>query len=131
MLRCESSHFFINVFRRLRTQSVRNKKPPALRVGNKRLYQRTHLSVTIKLFKLIVKKRKVSKMANKTNSLSSTTWMVQVSYSCKIKHFQKTVIRWKYAFIFCNLPKLSVKSLYRICCVNQGSDRLRILEICR
>ena len=34
-----ATDFCINVFRLLRTQSVRNKKPPALRVGNKRLYQ--------------------------------------------------------------------------------------------
>ena len=58
---------------------MRNKKPPALRVGNKRLYQKTHLSVTIKLFKLIVKKRKVSKMANKTNSLLSIAPKMSVS----------------------------------------------------
>ena len=93
-----------NVFRRLRTQSVRNKKPPALRVGNKRLYQKTHLSVTIKLFKLIVKKRKVSKMANKTNSLSSTTWMC------------------KYHIVF--IPKYRRKAIY-------GQYRESLQEIIR
>lgn len=82
---------FINVFRLLRTQSVRNKKPPALRVGNKRLYQKTHLSVTIKLFKLIVKKRKVSKMANKTNSLSSTTWMCKYHIAFIPKYRRKAI----------------------------------------
>ena len=94
----------INVFRLLRTQSVRNKKPPALRVGNKRLYQKTHLSVTIKLFKLIVKKRKVSKMANKTNSLSSTTWMC------------------KYHIVF--IPKYRRKAIY-------GQYRESLQEIIR
>ena len=83
--------YFINVFRLLRTQSVRNKKPPALRVGNKRLYQKTHLSVTIKLFKLIVKKRKVSKMANKMNSLSSTTWMCKYHIIFIPKYLRKAI----------------------------------------
>ena len=39
--------YFINVFRRLSVRSTRNRKPPDMRVGIKRLYQKTHLSVTI------------------------------------------------------------------------------------
>ena len=64
----------INVFRLLSTRSVRNNKPPSMRVGSKRLYQKIPQSDTIKLFKLIAEERRIF-MANKTNSLSRTTWM--------------------------------------------------------
>lgn len=70
---------------------MRNKKPPAWRVGNKRLYQKTHLSVTIKLFKHIVKKRKMSKIGNKTNSLSSTTWMCKYHTEFIPKYLRKAI----------------------------------------
>lgn len=49
----------------------------------------------------------------------------------KIKHFQNTVVVRKNGFAFCNLTKLLIKIFYGISCINQRSNRLRILEICR
>ena len=93
---------------------MRNKKPPALRVGNKRLYQKTHLSVTIKLFKLIVKKRKVSKMANKTNSLSSTTWMCKY-HIVFIPKYRRKAIYGQY--------RESLQEIIRTLCRYKGVER--------
>ena len=75
-----------------------------MRVGSKRLYQKTHLSDTIKLFKLIVNQKKGELNGKKTNSLSSTTWMC------------------KYHIVF--IPKYRRKAIY-------GQYRESLQEIIR
>ena len=52
-------------------------------------------------------------------------------HRCKIEHFQQAFVARKNSFIFCYLTQLSVKGFDRIRCVNQASDRFRILEIGR
>lgn len=75
-----------------------------MRVGNKRLYQKSHQSDTIKLFRLIVNNRKVRFMANKSNALSHTRWMC------------------KYHIVF--IPKYRRKAIY-------GQYRSDLQEIIR
>lgn len=48
----------------------------------------------------------------------------------KIYKFFQGSIRCKYSFIFSDFTKLSVVSFHSICCVNDSSNVLRVLEVC-
>ncbi len=61
-----------------------------MRVGIKRLYQKIPQSDTIKLFKLIAEERRIF-MANKTNSLSRTTWMCKYHIVFMPKYRRKAI----------------------------------------
>ena len=69
----------------------RNRKPPAMRVGNKS-YTKMPLSGTIRVFRSIVPERSRC-MANQTNSLAHTKWMC------------------KYHIVF--IPKYRRKAIYK------------------
>lgn len=49
---------------------------------------------------------------------------------CEIKHFQKRFVIRKYCLAFGYFSELPIEIFYGICCINQRSDRLRILKIC-
>ena len=80
---------FIIAFRQLSRR--RNRKPPAMRVGNKS-YTKMPLSGTIRVFRSIVPERSRC-MANQTNSLAHTKWMC------------------KYHIVF--IPKYRRKAIYK------------------
>ena len=78
--------------------------------GEQRLYQKSHQSGTIKLFKLIVKKERWDFMANKSNGMSYMKWMckyhivfipkyrrkaIYVQYRADLREIIKTLWRYK------------------------------------
>lgn len=70
-------------------RNVRNRQPPAMRVGNKS-YTKNLQSDTIKLFRLIAQERRFF-MANKTNSLSHTKWVCKYHIVFAPKYRRKAI----------------------------------------
>ena len=52
-------------------------------------------------------------------------------YVChrKVEHFEQRVVCRKYCFGFRYFAELTVKSLYGVCCVYEGSHFLRVFEV--
>ena len=72
---------------------MRNRQPPVIRVGEKR-YTKNHLFLdTIRVFRPNEKKEKGDFMANKTNSLSHTTWMCKYHVVFAPKYRRKIIYK--------------------------------------
>ena len=47
----------------------------------------------------------------------------------QIQHFQQAVVGRKNGFGLGDFPQLAVKALYRVGCIDQATNRFRVLEI--
>ena len=75
----------------LSTRSVRNEKPPAMRVEKPMLYKKITFLPIIEVFKPLFKERKVIFMVNKTNSLAHTKWMCKYHIVFTPKYRRKAI----------------------------------------
>ena len=97
---------------RLGSRAKRNKEPPAMRVGKKRLYQKNHQSSTMRMFRPIVQ-RKVILMANQANSLSHTKWMCKYPVVIVPKYRRKIIY---------NQYRASLREIIRLLCKYKGVE---------
>ena len=80
--------FFVNAFRQL---SEAKQKTTRYAGGEQKVKQKNHLSSTIRVFRPIVKKRKVKCMANQTHSLAHTKWMCKYHIVFTPKYRRKAI----------------------------------------
>lgn len=83
--------FYIIDFSLLSSQSVRNNKPPAMRVRKRLLYKKTTIPYIIGVFKLPKIYWKGDFMANKANSLAHTKWMCKYHIVFTPKYRRKII----------------------------------------